>query len=87
MSEYIEELEKDLKKFVEEYYIEYSWHDDICYVYLSDGIMDDFAKILSNDLFDEGGIEVIWYGGSILINMTKLNKMFQMNLENVFPKK
>lgn len=87
MSEYIEELEKDLKKFVEEYYIEYFWRDGICYVCLRGGIMDDFSKILSDDLFDEGGIEVIWCGGSILINMTELNEMFEMNLENVFPKK
>ena len=87
MSEYIEELEKDLKKFVGEYYIEYSWYDDNCYVYLRGDIMDDFAKVLSENLFDEGGIDVVWDGDYIMINMSKINKWFGINLENVFPQK
>ena len=86
MSEYIKELEKNLKEFVEEYYIAYSWYDDICYVCLRGSIMDDFSKVLSENLFDEGGFDVIWYGGDIMINMSEINKWFGMNLENVFPK-
>lgn len=86
-TEYIEELEKNLKEFVEEYYIEYSWYDNICYVYLRGDIMDDFAKVLSENLFDEGGIDVVWDGDYIMINMSKINKWFGINLENVFPQK
>lgn len=87
MHEWIKELEKNLKEFVEEYYIEYSWYDNICYVYLRGDIMDDFAKVLSENLFDEGGIDVVWSGDYIMINMSEINKWFGMNLENVFPKK
>ena len=85
-TEYIENLEKDLKEFVEEHYIEHSWYDDTCYVHLYGGIMDDFANTLSPYLFDEGGIDVVWNGDYISINMSEINLNFGINLENVFPK-
>lgn len=79
------EKEKEIKKYVNDNGIEYSWNGLTLYVYLDGWQMSDFANVISPNLFDEGAFDCEWYGDGIRLNMTEINDMaIGINLYNVF---
>ena len=85
MDNWRKQKEQEIRDFLYENPIEYSWRNLTLYVHLRGSQMEDFGNILSKSLFDEGGIDCNWNGDYITINMTDINNTFLgINLYNVF---
>lgn len=82
--------ELDLYKFIQENNIEWHWHeflggdDVIAFFYFFQ--IEEFAKILSKDVFDDEGIECVMKDGYLALQMKDICDYYGIEMENVFPK-
>lgn len=77
--------ELDLYKFVQDKEID--WRGDSLMLWIDSGDIDEFAELVGDGMFDDGGLVVhMTHGGTICIDLNDINVDSEIELENILSK-
>ena len=74
----------DLYKFIENYDVEYHWHNDDVLMFVDIRLIIYFYSILDNTIFDDDGITCTMKDGYIVFEMTAICEYYGIELKEVF---
>ena len=76
--------ELKLYKFITENNIEYHWYDNEIYMFVNIYLIEEFNKLFTSDIFDDGGIPCTMKNGYFGFKMIDICEYYNIEPENIF---